>query len=103
MYDSQIMQMLYCCKDVLDDPCCVSLYKLLLINDSIEQFSSGTVFCDKVEILRILIGFNQSNYVGMVNLPQDADLLFDHDNLIITDLIPMKTFDRIPRLWIRDF
>lgn len=39
----------------------------------------------------------------MVNLPQDAYLLFDHDNLIITDLIPMKTFDRIPRLWIRDF
>lgn len=103
MNDSLVVQMFNCSKYVLDYSSSISFGEFLLIDNSIKEFSTRAILSHKMEILWILIGFNQSNDVWMIDLPENTDFLFNHDNFIIWDLVSMQAFDCIPWFWIWDF
>lgn len=87
--------------------CCVAFTKRTSsFNYLIEQFSSITIFCDEVKPLRVLIAADKLDYVRVVNLTKNVQLLRQHFIIFLINLTFLDALhsnsDLLIGVWLRN-
>lgn len=73
--DFVIVAISHCRNQLLEHQCSRLLREVVLVDDEIEEFSSLAQFSHDVEILFVLVEFQDLEHAGMVNFSQQIDLV----------------------------